>query len=80
MAVADRGPQAPSLQVKNFQELEINLESGRSHVPSQAGKVSAAIAASSINLRKQLLLVMRQLNDDIESVSTSQHTESLQFV
>ncbi len=52
-----------------FQDLDLSLESGRSHVPSQAGLASTSIASSSISLRKQLLLVMRQLSEDIESVS-----------
>jgi hypothetical protein len=52
-----------------FQDFELSSESGRSHVPSQAGKAPTSVASSSINLRKQLLLVMRQLSEDIESVS-----------
>lgn len=60
--------QAPSSEVKMFQDLELSAESGRSHVPSQASKAPTSIASSSINLRKQLLLVMRQLSEDIESV------------
>jgi hypothetical protein len=52
-----------------FQDLELSSESGRSHVPSQASKAPTSIASSSINLRKQLLLVMRQLSEDIESVT-----------
>ena len=51
-----------------FQDIDISSEGGRNHVPSQASKPSSSVVSSSINLRKQLLLVMRQLSEDIESV------------
>lgn len=66
----DSNHQAPSSEVRMFQDLELNGDSGRRHVPSQAGNAST-ITSNSINLRKQLLLVMRQLSDDIESVRKS---------
>ena len=60
--------QAPSSQVKLFQEMDPGAESGRTNLPSQV-ETSSSVASSSINLRKQLLLVMRQLSEDIDSVS-----------
>jgi hypothetical protein len=67
----DSDHQAPSSEVRIFQDVELNQASGRSHVPSRTGNSATSITSNSINLRKQLLLVMRQLSDDIESVSES---------